>query len=183
MPRGEAWIHEIKHDGFRLIVQRRGDQVKIITRGGYNWTERYPQIVRGALALKSKSFTIDGEGVVCGADGIADFALLHSRQHDKACFLYGFDLLEEGGTDLRAKPLFLRKDRLEQMLAKSKSGIVYSEHADLDGSALFESACKMGLEGIVSKRKGRPYMSGPSSCKHWIKVKNPKAPAMQRIET
>lgn len=180
VPTGPHWIHEIK-DGYRLMVRRDGDQVQIITRGGYDWTERYPQIVRGALALRCKSFVIDGEGVITAADGIADFAKLHSRQHDAAVFLYAFDLIEEAGSDVRRLPLSLRKDRLQQVLVKSKAGIVLSEHADdVDGAALFEAACKMGLEGIVSKRRDKPYSSGP--CKPWIKVKNPKSPAMLRID-
>jgi len=78
-PTGKGWLHEIKHDGYRLIVRRDGDQVQIITRGGYDWTHRYPQIVRGALALKTKSFVLDGEGVVCGPDGMADCASIRER--------------------------------------------------------------------------------------------------------
>ena len=88
---GEDWLHEIKHDGYRLLVRKDGDAVSVITRGGYDWTERYPPIVEGALRLRG-SFVIDGEGVVCGEDGVADFELLHSRKHDRSCFLYAFDL-------------------------------------------------------------------------------------------
>lgn len=180
MPAGPNWIHEIKHDGYRLIVRRDGDAVQIITRGGYDWTLRYPLIVRGALALKVRNFTLDGEGVVCGPNGIADFSMLHSRQHDRSVFLYAFDIVEEGGTDIRRLPLHARKDRLATVLSKSADGIVLSEHADdIEGTAMFEAACKMGLEGIVSKRRDKAYASGP--CKHWIKVKNPQSPAMLRV--
>ena len=87
MPSGPNWIHEVKHDGYRLIVRRDDDQVTIVTRGGYDWTDRYPQIVRGALSLRCKSFVLDGEGVVTGADGITDFAGL--RYWPKECACHG----------------------------------------------------------------------------------------------
>src|SRR5688572_639683 len=77
VPSGPGWVHEIKHDGYRLIVRKAGDTVRVITRGGYDWTERYPAIVMAARRLKAKSFTLDGEGVVAGLAGIADFNLLH----------------------------------------------------------------------------------------------------------
>jgi len=83
---GDGWLHEIKHDGYRLMVLKDDDAVKIISRGGYDFTDRYPLIVAGAKAMKG-SFVIDGEGVVCGADGIADFSLIQSRKHDAAFFM------------------------------------------------------------------------------------------------
>ena len=176
---GEDWLHEIKHDGYRLLVRKDGDAVSIITRGGYDWTERYPLIVAGALRLRG-SFVIDGEGVVCGEDGVADFELLHSRKHDRSCFLYAFDMMERSGDDLRSLPLEERKARLRSLLVRSKMGIVYSDHvAGDDGAKIFAAACEIGLEGIVSKRRDRSYVSGP--CKHWIKVKNPDAPWKRRL--
>ena len=87
VPVGEDWLHEIKHDGYRLLVRKDGDAVSIITRGGSDWTERYPLIVEGALRLRG-SFVIDGEGVVCGEDGVADFELLQSRKHDRSWTSY-----------------------------------------------------------------------------------------------
>ena len=179
VPTGEGWFHEIKHDGFRLMVRKEGAAVSIITRGGYDFTQRYPLIVASAKALTG-SFIIDGEGVVCRPDGVADFALMQSRQHDTACFLYAFDLVALGSKDLRDRSLDERKSRLKKLLALSKSGIVYSEHVETSGDRVFAAACKMGLEGIVSKRRDRPYVSGP--CKHWIKVKNPDAPWKKRLE-
>ena len=143
------------------------------TRGGYDRTDRYPLIVAGALRLKG-SFVIDGEGVVCGEDGVADFELLHSRKHDRSCFLDAFDIMERSGDDLRSLPLEERKARLRSLLVRSKMGIVYSDHvAGDDGAKIFAAACELGLEGIVSKRRDRSYVSGP--CKHWIKLKNPNA--------
>jgi ATP-dependent DNA ligase len=179
-PNGPAWLHEIKHDGYRLIIRREGETVRILTRGGYDWTHRYPAIVAGALRLKAKSFTIDGEGVVEGGGGIADFALLHSRRHDRRCYLIGFDLLEFGGEDLLSLPLEVRKGRLAHLLNGSAGGIVYAEHIEGDGAELLAAAARLGCEGIVSKRRDRGYVSGP--CKHWIKVKNPDAPWRNRLE-
>jgi bifunctional non-homologous end joining protein LigD len=180
VPKGPAWLHEIKHDGYRLIVHRDGNAVRIVTRGGYDWTARYPAIVAAALRLPSRRFLIDGEGVVEGENGIADYALLHSRQHDARCYLIGFDLLQLGSKDLRPLPLAMRKDLLAKLLDGSKGGIVYSEHLEGDGADVFAAACRMGLEGVVSKHRDRPYTSGP--CKHWVKVKNPTAPGVMRFQ-
>ena len=145
VPVGEDWLHEIKHDGYRLLVRKDGDAVSIITRGGYDWTERYPLIVAGVLRLRG-SFVIEGEGVVCGEDGVADFELLHSRAHDRSCFLYAFDMMERSGDDLRSLPLEERKARLRSLLVRSKMGIVYSDHvAGDDGAKIFAAACEIGL--------------------------------------
>ena len=94
-------------------------------------------------------------------------------------FLFAFDVLEIDGDDLRPEPLERRKARLEKVLARAGAGIQFNEHADLDGATVFEHACKMGLEGIVSKRRDFPYRSGRS--KGWIKVKNPASAAMLRV--
>ncbi len=180
VPAGPAWLHEIKHDGYRLMVHRDGASVRIITRGGYDWTERYPAIAEAARRLPSKRFLIDGEGVVEGAAGMADFALLHSRQNDARCYLIGFDLLQLGKRDLRPLPLEMRKSLLAELLDGSNGGIVYAEHLDGDGAEVFAAASRMGFEGIVSKRRDRAYSSGP--CKHWVKIKNPDAPWRKRLE-
>jgi bifunctional non-homologous end joining protein LigD len=172
VPVDPAWLHEIKHDGYRLMVRRSGKAVQVITRGGYDWTERYPAIVAAAMRLPAKHFVLDGEGVVEGQGGVADFGLLHSRKHDDACQLIAFDLMTLGTRDLQPMPLEMRKDLLAELLEGSAGGIVYAEHMDgADGKAMFEAACGMGLEGIVSKRRDKAYASGP--CKHWLKVKNP----------
>ena len=118
--------------------------------------------------------------MVEGQTGVADFELLHSRQHDARCYLIGFDLLQLGSKDLRPLPLSMRKDLLARLLDGSCSGIVYSEHLEADGADVFAAACRMGFEGIVSKRRDKAYTSGP--CKHWVKVKNPKAPAVLRFQ-
>ena len=181
VPSGPAWLHEVKHDGYRLMVRREGDDVLTITRGGYDWTIRYPAVATAARGLAAQRFVIDGEGVVEGEEGVADFALLHSRKHDRRCYLIAFDLLQLGDMDLRPLPLETRKRLLSKLLEGSTSGIVYADH--IEGSAgapMFDAACKMGMEGIVSKRKDNAYTSGP--CKHWVKVKNPDAPWKKRLE-
>jgi ATP-dependent DNA ligase len=100
-PAGPDWIHEIKHDGYRLQVRRDGDSVRLFTRRGYDWTGRYPAIASTAAKLRAKSFTIDGEAVVCGPDGVAIFDALHRHGTVSEAMLYAFVLLELDGEDLR----------------------------------------------------------------------------------
>jgi bifunctional non-homologous end joining protein LigD len=101
VPAGPDWIHEIKHDGYRLIVQREGKRVRLFTRNGHDWTDHYPLIVEAALKNRSNSFVIDGEAVLLGVDGVSDFDGLHSRRHDDEVMLYAFDCLALDGDDLR----------------------------------------------------------------------------------
>jgi bifunctional non-homologous end joining protein LigD len=177
-PAGPEWVHEIKHDGYRLQVRRDGDVVRLFTRKGYDWSDRYPAIAVTAMKLRAQSFTLDGEACVCGPDGVAVFDALHRRGTVREAMLYVFDLLELDGEDLGALPLSDRKKRLARLLGKRRIGIVLSEHTNEDGALIFQQACKLGLEGIVSKRLSAPYRSGPS--RDWIKVKNPDSPAMIR---
>ena len=121
---------------------------------------------------------MDGEAAVCGPDGIAVFGALHRRGTVTEAMLYAVDLLELDGADLRAVPLFERKARLAKLLGRKTGGIFFNEHTDEDGAVVFRHACKMRLEGIVSKRLSKPYQSGRSG--HWLKVKNPDSPAMIR---
>jgi hypothetical protein len=107
-----GWVHEIKHDGYRLQVRRVGDQVRLFTRRGYYWSGRYPSIAVTATLLRARSFTLDGEAVVCGPDGVAIFDALHRRGTVTEAMLYAFDLLELDGADLRGMPLGDRKNRL-----------------------------------------------------------------------
>jgi bifunctional non-homologous end joining protein LigD len=175
-PAGPGWVHEIKHDGYRLQVRRVGDQVRLFTRRGYDWSGRYPSIAVTATLLRAKSFTLDGEAVVCGPDGVAIFDALHRRGTVTEAMLYAFDLLELDGEDLRVLPLVDRKKRLARLLGGRRLGIVPSDHTD--GATIFGHACKLGLEGIVSKRLSAPYRSGPS--RDWLKIKNQESPAMIR---
>ena len=120
---------------------------------------------------------IDGEAVLLGVDGISDFNGLHSRKHDHEVQLYAFDVLALDGDDLRKLPLHLRKTNLARLLARRPEGIFVSDFEQGEiGPDLFRAACKFGLEGIVSKRRDRPYRGGRSP--DWIKVKNRKHPAI-----
>jgi bifunctional non-homologous end joining protein LigD len=177
-PSGPDWVHEVKHDGYRLIVRRNGETVRLFTRRGYDWTGRYPAIASAAGKIRAQSFTLDGEAVVCGEDGVAIFDALHRHGTVRAAILQAFDLLELDGEDLRSVMLGKRKARLARLLARAPPGIALNEHTDADGATVFRHACAMGLEGIVSKRLAAPYRSGPS--RDWIKVKNPDSPAMAR---
>jgi len=181
VPAGRDWFHEIKHDGYRLIVQREGKRVRLLTRRGYDWSDRYPLITQAALRLRKQSFVIDEEAVVLGPDGISDFEGLHGGKCDAEVRLYAFDQLVDDGVDMRDEILQIRKLWLGKLLKRSSDGIVYNDHeAGAIGPRLFQQACKMGLEGIVSKRRDRGYKAGP--CKDWIKVKNPKSAAMTRAK-
>jgi bifunctional non-homologous end joining protein LigD len=179
-PAGPQWVHEIKHDGYRLIARRDGERVRLFTRRGYDWTERFPAIATAAAKLRAKSFTLDGEAVICGPDGIAAFDELHSRRRLGEAILYAFDLLELNGEDLRPLPFSKRKLRLARLLARAAAGLAFNEHIEADGATVFEHARRMGLEGIVSKRLDAPYRSGRSG--DWIKTKNPDSPAAIRHE-
>jgi bifunctional non-homologous end joining protein LigD len=180
VPGGPQWLHEIKHDGYRLLVRKAGDKVRIYTRRGADWTHRFPIIVEAALKLKATSFYLDGEGVVCREDGLAVFDKLHSRANDAAVFMLAFDLIEVDGDDIRGLALIERKIRLRKLLARSRGGIVFNDHLEGDGATIFAHACKLGMEGVVSKRRDLAYRSGRA--KGWLKIKNPKSPAMERVE-
>jgi bifunctional non-homologous end joining protein LigD len=181
VPAGSDWIHEIKHDGYRLTVHREGKRVRLFTRNGHDWTERYPLIVEAALRVRIASFVLDGEAVLLGVDGRSDFDGLHSRRHNDEVQFYAFDVLMSDGDDLRKLPLSLRKASLARLLARRINGIFLSdfERGEI-GPDLFRHACMLGLEGLVSKRNDRPYRAGVSP--NWVKVKNPEHPAMARVK-
>src|SRR5215813_12674754 len=126
VPAGENWFHEVKYDGYRLRVERDGDRVRLITRGGYDWSKRYPWIVESALKNRCKQFVIDGEAVVLGVNGISDFNALHSGKHNDEVQLYVFDILALNGDDLRPLPLSMRKAHLSRLLARRPDGIFIS---------------------------------------------------------
>jgi bifunctional non-homologous end joining protein LigD len=155
--------------------------VRLFTRNGHDWTDRYPLIVEAALRIRTGSFVIDGEAVLLGVDGISDFNGLHSRRHNDAVQLYAFDILALDGDDLRKLPLHLRKNNLSRLLARRPEGIFVSDFEQGGiGPDLFRQACKFGLEGLVSKRRDSAYRAGRSPS--WIKVKNRSHPAMERVK-
>jgi bifunctional non-homologous end joining protein LigD len=178
-PSGAEWLHEIKFDGFRVIARKEDSRVNLYSRPGNDLTDRFPLIVEALAKLRSRSCIIDGEAVACGDDGVPSFDRIRYRRHDASVFLYAFDLIELDGEDLRRDPLAVRKATLASVLSRAAPGLRFTEHMDEeDGPLVFQHAGKLGLEGIVSKRHGSFYSSGRSP--HWIKTKNPDAPAVKR---
>jgi bifunctional non-homologous end joining protein LigD len=177
-PSGDTWIHEIKHDGFRVIARKDCERVRLYSRPGNDLTYRFPLIVEALARLRSRSCIIDGEAVCCDEDGMPSFDRIRYRRHDASVFLYAFDLIELSGDDLRREPLQTRKATLASLLRRSLPGLRLNEHLAHDGESVFRHACKMGLGGIVSKRLGSRYRSGRST--DWLKFKNPEAPAVKR---
>src|SRR6516225_9559714 len=178
-PSGEGWLHEIKHDGFRVIARKSDKDVRLYSRSGNDLTDRFPLIVEALARLGPRSCIIDGEAVIYGEDGIASFDRIRYRHHDAGVFLFAFDLIEVDGDDLRRDPLAVRKATLASLLAHAAPGLRFNEHLDNEnGPLVFAHACKLGLEGIVSKQRSSPYRSGRSL--DWIKSKNPDAPAAKR---
>src|SRR5258707_4791702 len=179
LPSGDLWLHEIKHDGFRVIARKDGDRVRLYSRPGNDMTRRFPLIAEALTGLRSRSCIIDGEAVACDDNGLASFERIRYRQHDGDVFLYAFDLIELNGDDLRRELLEVRKATLASVLVKAGPGIRLNEHLEHDdGELVFRHACNMGLERIVSKRKGSPYRSGRSP--DWLKMKNPACAAVKR---
>ena len=178
-PSGPNWIHEIKHDGYRLMARRDPMGIRLLTRNGHDWAPRYPLVVEAVNHLKVRSCLIDGEVVCCDERGLATPRLLRHRKNEASAFLFAFDLLELDGTDMRREPIEVRKATLASILRKSRSGVPLNEHLEhADGLSVFQHACRMGLEGIVSKRLGSRDRSGRSP--DWLKFKNPDAPAVRR---
>jgi bifunctional non-homologous end joining protein LigD len=177
-PSGAGWVHEIKHDGFRIMARRDGAGVRLLTRHGNDFTARFPLAAEAVSALSARSFLLDGEAIVTNERGLAVFDLIRHQRHGDDAVLIAFDLIELDGEDLRRTPIEQRKRTLAKLIRRPLAGIVLNEVFEGDGEILFAHACKLGCEGIVSKRLGSPYRSGRSA--HWLKVKNPKAPAVKR---
>jgi bifunctional non-homologous end joining protein LigD len=177
-PSGPGWLHEIKHDGFRIMARHNAAGIRLITRAGNDFSYRFPFIATAVAELPVRSCLIDGEAIVCDETGLAVFDLI--RQHDAGehAVLCAFDLLELDGNDLRFRPIETRKELLAKLLESSDLSIVLNKHYEEDGAIVFREACKLGCEGIVSKRLGSIYRRGRSPL--WVKVKNPKAPAVTR---
>jgi bifunctional non-homologous end joining protein LigD len=156
-PSGDCWLHEIKHDGFRLIARRTDKTVKLYSKGGSNWPSRYPLIADAIGALRVSSIMLDGEVVLLDRNGSHDFDALRSRARDHEARLLAFDLLELNGEDYRDRPLLERKRRLARLLKAPRDGLGYVEHLTGECAMIFEHVCRLGLEGIVSKRTEHPY--------------------------
>ncbi len=173
-PSGEGWCHEIKFDGYRVQLRVEDGEATLKTRKGLDWTAKFRAIAKEGSALPD--VLIDGEIVALDHDGAPDFSTLQAAISDgktDELIFYAFDLLFAAGEDLRRLPLGERKARLKKLLGarpKSKAkSIRYVEHFESGGDAILESACKLSLEGIVSKKLGAPYRSGRSES--WTKAK------------
>src|SRR5262245_15177449 len=165
-PSGPGWVHEIKHDGFRMVVRRDPAGVRLLTRRGNDWTERFPLIAAAAGALKARSCLLDGEAVACEQDGMPSFDRLRYR-----CRI-SVRLRPDRAGRPRPAPRAARSAQGDARLSAEQGRARPADHLEHeDGDVVFRYACKMGLEGIVSKRLGSRYRSGRSP--DWIKSKNP----------
>ena len=170
-PAGPGWLHEVKHDGFRILARKQGERVEVWSRRGAMFRDRFPRIAEAVGALPVDNALIDGEAVVFLPDGHSDFAGLLTKAGGERASFVAFDLLGLEADDLRQRPLEERRDALAQ-LVRGVDGIVFSEALATEGAIVFAHACKLGLEGIVSKRAGSRYRSGTS--RNWLKVLNPE---------
>jgi bifunctional non-homologous end joining protein LigD len=151
----------------------------LYSRPGNDLTKRFPHIVDALSRLRSRSCIIDGEAVACDGDGVACFELIRRWHTDASVFMWAFDLIEFNGDDLRRDPLVVRKATLASLLTRAASGLRFNDYLDNDdGLLVFAHACKLGLEGIVSKQRNSHYRSGRSP--DWIKSTNPDAAAVKR---
>ncbi|MFY9771855.1 MAG: DNA ligase [Xanthobacteraceae bacterium] len=151
-PCGPDSIHEIKHDGFRILARRDGAGVRLFTRYGNDFTARFPLAVDGVTRLPAHSFLLDGEVIVTNDRGLAVFDLIRQQRHRHDAVLIAFDLIEFEGEDLRRTPIEQRKRKLAKLVRGPHPCIVLNEIFEGDGDVLFEHASKLGCEGIVSKR-------------------------------
>jgi bifunctional non-homologous end joining protein LigD len=171
-PEGSDWVHEVKLDGYRAQLRVSGGESRVRTRAGLDWTERFAAIAKDAEALPD--CMIDGEIVALDAKGLPRFSALQaalSESKSEDLVLFAFDLLFEGREDLRTLPLVDRKDRLKALLSARGVGrrLHFVAHLQSNARDVYSSACKMGLEGIVSKQRSAPYRSGRSGS--WLKIK------------
>ncbi len=167
VPSGERWIHEIKFDGYRVQVHLVNEAVKVFTRRGNDWTKRFRKIADDAWHISAGSAIIDGEVVVPAENGTTDFAVLQNELKGKSTriVLVAFDLLYLNGYDLRQLPLHRRKAELKRLIADTD--VQFSESFKVDGREMYAHACKVGLEGVVSKIADSRYHSG--RIRDWVK--------------
>ena len=172
-PSGDRWLHEIKFDGYRLQTRIEAGRVKLLTRSGLDWTAKFGKDLAAAFkALPVGTAMIDGELVVESQNGASDFSMLQadlSEGRVDRFVYYAFDLMHLDGYDLRATPLVMRKEALAQLLTGERGILRYSEHFDQDGDLILQHACRLSLEGVISKLRDGAYRSGRG--KSWVKSK------------
>ncbi|MFO1061999.1 MAG: DNA ligase D [Dongiaceae bacterium] len=173
-PAGQGWLHEVKLDGYRALCRIEHGAVRILTRSGLDWTERFAPLARAAEALPVATAMIDGEIVVPDTHGVSSFADLQAALKAGALhklLFFAFDLLHLDGRDLRAEPLEARKALLKPLVEGlgAESGWRYSEHFDSDAAVFYRQVCRLNFEGMVSKRRDAPYAGGRG--RDWLKAK------------
>jgi bifunctional non-homologous end joining protein LigD len=174
IPAGDGWLHEIKFDGYRLLAHVKNHRVKLITRGGKDWTAKFPQLAEALAGLPADA-VVDGEATVVDAAGRTDFQALQNvleTGRTKDVVYFAFDLLYLDGYDLTRAPLADRKRALASLLAAdpAKNGAIrFSDHLDGGGEAVRDQACRLGLEGIIAKRADAPYEQRRT--RSWLKIK------------
>jgi len=172
-PEGDGWIHEVKFDGYRVLSQVERGSARLLTRSGLDWTHRMPSLANAIGDLPVSSAVLDGEVVALRRSGLSDFQLLQnslSAGADAELVYYVFDLLYCNGFDLRAAPLQTRKETLRSIIDKARcTRVRFSESYAGRGADFKASACRLGLEGIISKRVDQPYRPGRG--RDWLKVK------------
>jgi bifunctional non-homologous end joining protein LigD len=172
-PGGAGWLHEIKFDGYRIQARLDHGDVRLLTRKGLDWVDKFPNVAAAVAELPAQTALIDGEIVVEKETGVSSFselqAALKAKDTDRFIY-YVFDLLHRDGRDLTGLPLIERKAELADLVGKAPGGpIVYSDHFEESGAVVLRHACQMHLEGIVSKRRDAPYRSGRSDA--FLKIK------------
>ncbi|NSZ19856.1 non-homologous end-joining DNA ligase [Agrobacterium vitis] len=175
-PSGSDWIYEIKWDGYRVAVHIEPNSVRIITRRGHDWTDRFPAIAAAARTLGVGTAILDGEAVVLDAEGRSDFGALQrslggrgGKKASNDAILYAFDLLYFDGHDLTNMELFGRRHLLEDLIGESKGVVRVSQEVEADGATLLAAAREHGLEGIIAKHRDSTYRSGRLG--DWLKIK------------
>lgn len=173
-PKGDAWIHEIKFDGYRFVAAVENGAPRFLSRNGVDWTAKFPTLAGELGALPSRNVVLDGEVVVLTPAGVSDFEALKdalSKGFESELFYFVFDLLYLDGLDLRDRPLLERKRRLQKLLEPGVDSphIRFSDHVEGGGDAFYRRACELGLEGAVCKKKDGPYRPGRGL--DWQKVK------------
>jgi len=171
-PKGAAWVHEIKHDGYRMLCRIADGEARMISRNRKDWTVDFAPLTRAAARLPVESAWLDGEAVVVDPQGRSSFQALQNALSGSAAdtlTYFAFDLLYVDGVDLRGVRLVERKRLLAELLASGPATIRYSEHFEADGAAFLESVRALGLEGMVSKRADLPHQPGRGSA--WQKIK------------
>jgi bifunctional non-homologous end joining protein LigD len=174
-PEGDQWRHEVKFDGYRLQTRIAGDDIRLLTRTGLDWTDRFGEaLVDDLKRLPCDTALLDGEVVALGPDGLTSFSALQAALSDgktDQLVYFVFDILHLDGRDLRPDPFDARRRRLEGLLdaAEDLSAVRLSAQFDVDGDAMLEQSCRLGLEGMISKRGDAPYHSGRGG--DWIKSK------------